>query len=132
LDGELYRQFMNQFTAYEGVAFPSANERPTGYPADIEQGGPTLSDPITDTNVMTSKGEASEPITCYTYPETRPNLDPRADLRTSIQPLHIFDDILEALPAEPVPRDYKTALTTNKGTPSPHAYHDPSQGHLVT
>jgi len=134
LDGELYRHFVNQpqYTAYKGLASSPAKEWPTGNLADIEQGCPMQSDPITDTTFMTSKGDATAPIACYTYPEDRLNVGPRADLRTSRQPLHISDEIPEAPPAEPAPRDYMKALTTNKVTPTPHVYHDPPQGNLVT
>ena len=111
-DGELYRRFVNQqqFTAYEGYACPPAKVRSTGYLVYSEQGGLMPSDPITGTTIETSKGNASEPNTRCTDPEDRPNLDPRADLRTSKQPLHIFDEIQEAPPAKPEPMDYKKAL----------------------
>jgi len=111
-DGELYWRFVNQqqFTAYEGYACPPAKVRSTGYLADSEHGGLRPSDPIIGTTVETSKEDASESNLRCTYPEDRPNLDPRADLRTSKQPLHIFDEIQEAPPAKPEPMDYKKAL----------------------
>jgi len=84
-EGELYRQFANQpqLTAYEGYAGLPGKVWSTSYLADIDQGGRTPGDPIIDTSDVTSKRDSSKPNTRCTYPEDRPNLDSRADLRTS-------------------------------------------------
>jgi len=93
-DGKLCQRPVNQqqFTAYDGHAGSPAKTRSKDNLADSKQDSLMPINRAPGTNVEKSKGDESEPNTRRTYPEDRPNLDPRADQRPSKQPLYTSGD----------------------------------------